>query len=99
MVNGRATSGAALLLRSLLIAIIAAGCGAVATRTKFYGPITADFTSGNYSLAAGNFDKVKFDHKDRFLHYLDSGILYHYASNFDSSNARLTSAENSAEEL
>ncbi len=99
MVNGRAASGAALLFRSLLIAVIAAGCGAVATRTKFYEPITADFTAGKYSLAAGNFDKVKFDRKDRFLHYLDSGILYHYASNFDSSNARLTSAENSAEEL
>jgi hypothetical protein len=73
----------------------------VATRNGFYKPVTANLTSGNYKLAVAQFEnaKGKFDKKDRFLYYLDSGVLYHYADLYDSSNVRLTLAENSAEEL
>jgi hypothetical protein len=97
MVKGRRIAGIAIL--GLLYASILAGCGAVATRTKFYKPISADLVAGNYDRAARSFEKAKLDHKDRFLYYIDSGALYHYASDYDTSNVRLTQAENAAEEL
>ncbi len=97
MVKGWRASGIAIL--GLLSAFIFIGCGAVATRTKFYKPISADLVAGNYTKAARSFEKAKFDHKDRFLYYIDSGALYHYASDFDTSNVRLTKAENAAEDL
>jgi hypothetical protein len=97
MVKGWRVSGIAIL--GLLSAFIFIGCGAVATRTKFYKPISADLVAGNYTKAARSFEKAKFDHKDRFLYYIDSGALYHYASDFDTSNVRLTKAENAAEDL
>ncbi len=97
MVIGRAVFGR--ILPGLLIASIISGCGAVATRDKFYKPIAAELDAGNYSIAAEKFEKVKFDKKDRFLYFVDSGVLYHYAAEFDSSNERLTAAENASEEL
>jgi hypothetical protein len=97
MVKGWRASGTA--IPALLSALIFFGCGAVATRTKFYKPISADLVAGNYTKAARSFEKAKFDHKDRFLYYIDSGALYHYASDFDTSNVRLTQAENAAEAL
>jgi hypothetical protein len=81
--------------------LILCGCGAVATQTKFYGPVTDQLKSGQYKLAAEKFEQArdKFDGKDRFLYYIDSGALYYYAGQYDSSIARLTLAENAAEEL
>ena len=83
------------------LAAAIAGCGMVATKTGFYRPVTQDLSAGNYKLAASKFEEVKgkFDSKDRFLYYVDSGALNHYAENFDSSNARLTLAESAAEDL
>jgi uncharacterized protein len=97
MVIGKVVFGR--ILPGLLIASIISGCGAVATRDKFYKPIAAELDAGNYSSAAEKFDKVKFDHKDRFLYYVDSGALYHYAAEYDSSNEKLSAAENASEEL
>ena len=101
MVITRAVSGKT--LRILLSFLIIAACGSVATRTKFYEPITRSLQSGNYEAAIEKFEEARtkgdFSQKDHFLYYLDSGALYHYASEYDSSNARLTEAENAAEEL
>jgi uncharacterized protein len=97
MVNGTAAPRAIAL--GLLTAIIISGCGAVATRTKFYKPITVELDAGNYAKAAAEFEKAKFDNKDRFLYYIDSGALYYYASEFDTSIVRLTAAENASEDL
>jgi hypothetical protein len=79
------------------------GCSAVATRTKFHKPITADVKSGNYDRAAEEIRAAradgKYSQKDRLLYYLDSGMIDHYARSFDSSNVELTQAEDAAEEL
>jgi uncharacterized protein len=85
----------------ILLSFVISGCGAVATRNKFYIPITADLQSRNYPAAVQSFEKAKkkFGKKDRFLYYLDSGALYYYAADYDSSISRLNLAENSAEEL
>jgi len=101
MVEGRAESGHFQITWILLLIFIISACGSVATRTQFYEPVTADLKAGNFALAAERFEKSKdkFDRKDRFLYYFDSGLLFYYASEYDSSNSRLTSAESAADEL
>jgi hypothetical protein len=91
----------AALFRVILPVLLIAGCGSVATQTKIYIPVTDELKSGHYQVAVDKFEKSKkkFAEKDRFLYYLDSGALYHYAGNHDSCIARLTLAENSSEEL
>jgi uncharacterized protein len=97
----RPNSGIGTLFWIILPALIISGCGAVATRTKFYGPITNELSAGNYQAAVDRFEKSKnkFSSKDRFLYYLDSGALYFYAADFDSSLARLSLAESVSEDL
>jgi len=101
MVGGKSGPGKAAFLRVLLPTLIIAGCAAVATQTKLYIPVTGELKSGNYRAAAEKFElsKGKFDQKDRFLYYIDSGALYYYAGDDDSCIARLTLAESAAEEL
>jgi len=98
---GKARPGTAMLFWALAAIFITASCGSVATQTKLYAPITDELRSGRYQAAAEKFEasKKKFDKKDRFLYYVDSGALYYYAGSYDSCVARLTLAENAAEDL
>jgi len=85
----------------LLCLTVFGGCGSMMTNTKYYKPITAELQNDNF---AGAVDKIeaargKYAKKDRFLYYLDAGLAYHYAQRYDSSTARLTSAEDAADEL
>jgi uncharacterized protein len=88
---------------ALLALVIFAGCSSTTTRFQFYKPIAAEVNSGRYDVAATKIDaaraKNKFAEKDRFLYLLDSGLLYHYAEQNDTSNARLNRAETAADEL
>jgi hypothetical protein len=78
-------------------------CSSVATRNKFYEPIAADIGSQNYESAFQKIEKAKekgkYSRKDRILYYLDSGFASHYATLYDTSNVKLTSAEDAAQEL
>jgi len=99
--TGASARGAALgLLLSLLFCV---GCGSVATQKGFYEPITAELKNGDFHSAAQRIEaakaKDKYKKKDRFLYYVDAGLAYHYASLFDTSNQRLTQAEDAADEL
>jgi hypothetical protein len=98
---GSAGQGRLYVAVVLLFAI--ASCSSVATRNKFYKPITADIKSQNYDAAFRKLEtareKNKFSGKDRLLYYLDSGFAAHYASIFDTSNVKLTLAEDAADEL
>jgi uncharacterized protein len=80
-----------------------AGCGSVATRVGFYEPIVASAHAGQYDSAAVYLETAKvggkYGEKDRVVYYVDAGLAYHYARQFDSSNARLSEAETAAEEL
>jgi hypothetical protein len=93
----------ALLLFASLLLIVVGGCSSTATRFQFYKPITAEFNAGRYDIAAAQIDSArnhnKFADKDRFIYLLDSGLLYHYAEKYDTSNARLARAELAADEL
>ena len=88
------------LFLSLLLSV---GCGSVATKKGFYEPITAELQDGNFQAAAQRIEaakaKNKYEKKDRFLYYADAGLAYHYASLFDTSNQRLSQAEDAADEL
>lgn len=90
-------------LRVLLPLAVIYSCGAVATRTKFHEPIAEELRSGNYDAAVDKINaaraKNKYGEKDRLLYYLDSGMINHYAGYFDTSNVKLSLAEDAAEEL
>ena len=79
------------------------GCSSLSTQKGFYKPIVADLAEGEYDSAVVKIEiareKNKFTNKDRFLYYLDAGLANHYAGAFDTSNVRLTQAEEAAEEL
>lgn len=82
---------------------LAAGCSSVATQKGFYEPIAAELRAGNFDAAVAGIEtarlKKKFKDKDRFLYLMDAGLANHYARRFDSSNTRLSGAENAADEL
>ncbi len=73
------------------------------TRTKFYEPIREDLYKGNYDAAVAAIEKARaedqYAKKDRFLYYLDAGLAYHYAREYDSSNVRLDAAEQTNDDL
>jgi len=83
--------------------LVISGCGSVRTRTGFYDPITVDLKKGEYEAAVAGVEAAKesnkYQYKDRFVYYIDAGMANHFAGNFDSSNARLTLAESSADDL
>lgn len=87
----------------LLFLIFLSGCGSVATRKGFYDPITVELQAGNYDAAAAGLEKAradgKFGEKDRFAYYVDAGLAYNYAGEYDSSNQRFHQAEIAAEDL
>ncbi|UCC78581.1 MAG: hypothetical protein JSW64_09890 [Candidatus Zixiibacteriota bacterium] len=91
------------LFIAVIFIIAAVSCSSVATRKKFYEPITADIQSQNFEAAYLKIEKArennKYAKKDRLLYYLDSGFAAHYATLFDTSNVKLTSAEDAAQEL
>jgi len=90
-------------IRLLLCLLLFVGCGSVATQKGFYKDITAELRKDNFESAVQRIEKAKADDKyakkDRFLYYVDAGLVYHYASRFDDSNQRLTQAEDAADEL
>ncbi len=87
----------------LLSLLMISGCGSLATRKEFYTPIAAELQKGDYSAAARQIETAcsekKYQNKDRFVYFVDAGLAYHYASDFNLSNERLASAEIAAEEL
>lgn len=86
---------------ALFLTVIVVGCTSVMTKHEFYKPITADLKNSNFESAVVKMEaaKSKYSKKDRLLYYLDAGLAYHYAGEYDSSNLRLSSAEKAAEEL
>ena len=91
------------ILGALILAALGLGCASGINREKYYRPIEADLRAGNTAAAVDAIEKARqegtYKEKDRFLYYLDAGLAYHYAGQWDSSNIRLTDAENTAEQL
>jgi hypothetical protein len=87
----------------LFALMLITGCGSVRTRTGFYEPITVDLKNHSFDAVVAAVDAAKqknqYGHKDRFLYYVESGLANHYASRFDTSITRFSSAESAAEDL
>ncbi|MCK5127345.1 MAG: hypothetical protein KAR42_13905 [candidate division Zixibacteria bacterium] len=83
--------------------IFFSGCSSIATQKAFYEPISAELRAGHYDSVVVGIEnallKNKFKEKDRFLYYMDAGLANHYASRFDTSSAKLSKAEDAADEL
>lgn len=95
--------GLAFKLIAVLSLFFFIGCGSIATKHKFYEPITADLQTENFADAVVKVEAARADNKyakkDRFLYYLDSGMANHYALNPKPSNEKLSMAEIAAEDL
>ncbi|MBU8933683.1 MAG: hypothetical protein KOO62_06715 [candidate division Zixibacteria bacterium] len=83
--------------------LVLGGCGSMATKQKFYEPLTAELRTGEYESVAQKLEAArtegKYGKKDRFLYYLDAGLTWHYAQRYDSSILRLSEAEQTADDL
>lgn len=99
----RSHSAFAGLVLSVCLLLAFAGCSSVKTNKAFYEPINAELRSGNYDSAVVAIEAARADNKykekDRFVYFMDAGLAYHYAGQYDSSTARLTKAEDAADEL
>ncbi|MEW6411954.1 MAG: hypothetical protein AB1483_05705 [Candidatus Zixiibacteriota bacterium] len=91
------------ILITLALIGLLGGCGSLKTRRGFYDPITAELRSGNLDSSLALLEKAreenKYGEKDRFIYFLDAGMLNHYAGNYRASNDKLDLAEAAAEEL
>ncbi len=87
----------------LLLLAGLSGCSSIATKNKFYEPITAELRSGNPDGATLMLETAreqkKYSQKDRLLYFIDAGLLNHFSGRYDSSNSKLHLAEQAAEEL
>ena len=66
-------------------------------------PITEQLETGNPDKASEMLEQArranKYAEKDRFLYFVDAGMLNHYARHYDSSNVKLHLADAASEEL
>jgi len=103
MVDRRSSAVTSISASLLLVILILTGCGSVRTQTGFYEPVYEELETGNFTEAAAGIERAKengkYGHKDRLVYYLDAGMVYHYAMQYDTSNTRLHLAEDAAEEL
>ena len=77
-------------------------CASVKTQQEQYVESVPLAREGSYDQAALIIEAAKgedYKEKDRVLYYLDQGMLYHWAGNYELSNEMLTKAENAIEEL
>ena len=91
------------VVASLLVVGVALGCSNFATSRGFYEPIEAELRTGNLASARQLLETArengKYAHKDRFLYFVDAGMLAHYDGDYHVSNEKLSVAEAAAEEL
>lgn len=92
-----------LTLSGLIILFSLSGCSLFQSGTGWYKPLAIQMQNDQAQNVVQTIESAKkngmYDHKDRFLYYLDSGLAYHYAQEPDSSIRRLHLAEQAAEDL
>ena len=82
--------------------IILSSCASVQTKQDQYQDASNHYASRNYAVAAAVIEGYKdtsYKEKDRVLFYLDTGMLYHYAGEYEKSNESLSLAEQGIEDL
>jgi len=89
-------------LVQLTIIIIIVSCSSTKTNVSQYKEIDKNIYLGNYQAAISQIESSKekvYKEKDKVLYYLNLGILYHYADEYEKSNELLTKAEFAIEDL
>lgn len=88
---------------ALVLAVVAGGCGSMATRTGFYEPATEAVRAGQPDSAVAVIEAARLDgkysEKDRLVYFLDAGFLNHFSGRYEASNEKLLLADAAAEEL
>lgn len=83
--------------------VLAVGCAALYTDTRFHEALRKEIHADNWQAAIAVVKKAKkkgaYPDKDRLLYFLDLGILYHGAGEYEKSNQYLEQAERAMEEL
>jgi hypothetical protein len=90
------------LLISAAVTLLCVSCASMYTSQSQYVEAEAFVSQGNYGSAATTIEESRgtsYQEKDRVLFYLDIGMLYHYAGEYEKSNSALTEAEYAIEEL
>lgn len=88
----------------LAVILFCVSCGMIsgcAMSTGFYREVDRNLKAGRFGLAAEEVDanRAKYPDNSRVLFNLESGLLYHYAGEFDRSSARLLAAEKEMDDL
>ena len=89
-------------LIQVIIIIMIIGCSSTKTNVSQYAEIDHNIYLGNYQSAISQVEASKekiYKKKDRVLYYLNLGMLYHYAGEYEKSNELLTKAEYAIEDL
>ncbi len=86
----------------IIISMGLVGCANMMTSTSQYKGTDQKLSSQDYNAAISQIEAAKdkqYKQKDRVLYYLDLGMLYHYAHQYEKSNELLTLAENDMQDL
>ncbi|MCD4651135.1 MAG: hypothetical protein K8S56_05025 [Candidatus Cloacimonetes bacterium] len=90
------------VLSIALLLIVLLSCSATKTQKSHLETADNQIKQGNFAGAANTVEAVKdknYTKKDRVLYWLDMGMLYHYAHEYQRSNEYLSQAEKGIEEL
>ena len=82
--------------------IILFSCSSTMTIQDQYQDTSTHFAERDFTRAAAvieSYKDVSYKEKDRVLYYLDTGMLYHYAGEYEKSNEILNLAEQGIEDL
>ncbi len=86
----------------IFFALILVSCSSISTDKQHYASINQRLAANDFEGAIKILEETKniyYSKKDRVLYYLDLGLLYHYAKQYQKSNEMLSKAENAIKEL
>jgi len=89
-------------LPAVFMVLLTLSCASMYTSQSQYVEAEAFAKQGNYGAAAATIEDSRgtsYQEKERVLFYLDTGMLYHYAGEYEKSNSALTEAEYAIEDL
>jgi uncharacterized protein len=91
-----------IILFAFTIILMLAGCASMATSTTQYKGMDQKLAAQDYNATIAQIEAAKdkeYKPKDKVLYYLDLGMLYHFAHQYEKSNELLTQAENDMADL